>query len=247
MDLKKLGAEAAEKMGLKLGEGADKLGKVLAYPQKQASKAVAESVGLKDAGSSEANFAAMADKAGDAMGVPRDSTLGNAAKASAVAAAELFGDPLNVIPIGKLAKVAGASLKGLKMLPALGTIVETGQKLKKEAGAAISAETLRAKKLEEVANKLKHQEFLKSKDMQMITAESSRNTPTYQKLDVARIEQNAEPTLKVRPDPAPKGKVQLQNEATEAGKALDAALAQGVPPERQSTFVKLWLRARGIK
>lgn len=88
--------------------------KALSAPQRYLSKKAAEVAGLKDAGSSEQNFANIADAAGDALGVPRDSTLGNAAKAAAVAGAEVFADPLNAIGMGPLAKVASKAPKALK-------------------------------------------------------------------------------------------------------------------------------------
>lgn len=108
----------------------------LGAPQRYAAEKLASASGLKPAPTSEQNFANLADLAGDKLGVPRDSTLGNAVKATAVAGAEVFADPSSLVPAGKIAKV-GAAFAGL---PALGRIAKTSGALDMAAQMAKDAE-----------------------------------------------------------------------------------------------------------
>ncbi len=134
---------------------------LLGKPQQYASDKLAEAAGIEKGESSEQNFANVADKAVNAF-VPENSEyLGPALKAGAVAAAEVFGDPLNVIPLGKVAKVAGKAIKGLPEMKALGTLAETGNKLKAEIASSGVQKMTKAQKLEELANIFKKQEAAK--------------------------------------------------------------------------------------
>jgi hypothetical protein len=134
---------------------------LLQKPQKIASQKVAEAMGLRKADTSEENFANVADKIVDKYIVPPNSGklaneyLAPALKAGATAAAEVFADPLSLIPIGKAANVAGKAIKGLKELPALAHIAQAGSKLKTEALQAVGKEAVRAQKLEALATALK--------------------------------------------------------------------------------------------
>jgi hypothetical protein len=109
--LKVAAKESAENSGM------SKFIDALSAPQKKLSQKAAEMAGLKPESESADNFAAIADLLGDKMGVPRDSTVGNAVKAAGVAGAEMFADPLGFIPVGKAvkgAKAIGAAVKGAK-------------------------------------------------------------------------------------------------------------------------------------
>lgn len=111
-DIFKKGTEALE-IGAKKESGpVSKFVDALSAPQKKLSKMAAEVAGLNPEDESAANFAMLADLIGDKMGVPRDSTAGNAVKALGVAGAEVFADPLGMVPVGKIAKGA----KGLKSM-----------------------------------------------------------------------------------------------------------------------------------
>lgn len=76
----------------------------LAYPQKIAMQQLASSIGLKAEETSEQNAQNIVEKTAMKLGIPEDSTAGNMAKAAAVAGLEVFGDPLSVIPVGKIKK-----------------------------------------------------------------------------------------------------------------------------------------------
>jgi len=189
-ELKKLGQMAAEKLGMeakaapKKASVFDKAAELLSAPQKYASKKAAEMAGLSPAETSEENFVNLVDKGADALGIPQDSTVGNAGKALAVAAAEVFGDPLSVVPLGKVAKYANQGIKGLREMPLLGKIAETGSKLKKEASLAAVQANSKAKVLEAVANKVKED--------------------TATKLMAAKKAQETAPTIDIR-KPKPEG------------------------------------------
>lgn len=242
--------ELANKLGTSEGKAAEGAAKeekglfgktmdALGAPQRYMSEGMAKVAGLAPAATSEENFANLVDKGASALGIPEGSVAGNIAKAGAVAAAEVFGDPLALVPLGKIAKYAGEGVKGLRELPALGRMLETGSKLKNEVNIAALRDANKAKVLQELATNFKE-------PMQMVSGESSKATETYKKLMAARAEQEAAPTLarKATPDI---NKMEMEKHMVEAQKAMDTAIAQGVPPERQNAFVKTWLRARGIK
>lgn len=96
----------------KLGEKTNKAVHMLGAPQRYVSEKAASFAGLKPEAQSDQNFANIADKAGDLLGVPRDSAAGNVVKALAVGGAELAADPLGFLPVGKIAK----GVKGLKAM-----------------------------------------------------------------------------------------------------------------------------------
>lgn len=134
---------------------------LLGKPQQYASDKLVEAAGIEKGESSEQNFANVADKVVDKYLVPpgsgsiADEYVGPALKAGAVAAAEVFGDPLNVIPIGKVAKIAGKAIKNLPEMKALGTIADTATKLKAEIAASGAKKMTRAQELARLAEMVK--------------------------------------------------------------------------------------------
>jgi hypothetical protein len=229
--LKEIAEEYLSKSGKKVSGAVDDVSTALAAPQKWASKKLSEAAGLKDAGTSEANFTQLVDKGADALGVPKDSVIGNATKAAAVAAAEVFGDPLGFIPLGKVAK-------GIKGLSALSPLKATA-KIAEQSNVIKMAEKARARDLDKLAT------VLKPKDMQFITDESSRATKTYKKLNKAGKAQEAAPSMSIKAEPPPKGKVQMGNDSALMSEAIDEAQKTGVPPERQAAWVQIYYRSHG--
>lgn len=172
---------------------------LLGKPQKYASDKLAEAAGLKQESTSEQNFANIADAAGDALGVPRDSATGNAVKALGVGAAEIFLDPTNVIPFGKIARVAGKSIKGLKELPALGHIAEKASKLKSEVVGTIGKEKLLADYIARTAEQIRAAQKAAAAPAPgiIVTEKSSQATDTYKKLAKAAEESKSSAGPKV--------------------------------------------------
>lgn len=185
--LKKIASELGDSAGAKLkgtAKEAESVGgkalDLLSLPQKYASKKAAELAGLKPGSTSEENFANLVEKGASALGIPEDSTIGNAGKALAVAGAEVFADPLGFVPIGKIA----SGIKGIsKMsnLKALGKIAEEA----KHTGALEKI----APQMQEYAKKIKDSPIMH------ITDESSRATETAQKWQKLK---NAEETAKIK-------------------------------------------------
>lgn len=87
----------------------DKLG----LPQRKALKYIADKLKAEGASdtNSEKSSQAIVSKVAEQLGIPEDSVPGNVAKAVGVGALEMFADPLNVVPVGKVAKMAGKVLK----------------------------------------------------------------------------------------------------------------------------------------
>jgi len=84
-----------------------KISNALAAPQRYTMKKMAEMLGVKgDANNSEASAQAIVEKAAALTGL-QDSAGLNAAKALGVAGLEVFADPTNLIPVGKVAKGLG--------------------------------------------------------------------------------------------------------------------------------------------
>lgn len=232
-------AARAESKGA-FGKVVDALG----APQRYLSKKLAEKAGLKAAATSEENFVNLVDKGAGALGIPETSTAGNAAKALAVGAAEVFGDPLQFVPLGKIAKgVQGLSKLG--KLPALAKIAEHAQALKavpvkiaEEATVHSLAEARRAKQLDDLAK------ALKGADAKMVTAETSKGTSTYKKLMDSKVADEVASAPKME---APINKVKMGNDMVLVEEAMKIARATGVPPEREAAFVRLYTKARGVK
>jgi hypothetical protein len=100
----------------------------LALPQKLAFKKLAEVSGVAPGESSEESAFNLVDKVASKIGIPEDSVIGNAAKAAAVAGAEVFGDPLGAVgKLGKVGKIAKSEIvqKGLRKLKPLEGITKT--------------------------------------------------------------------------------------------------------------------------
>lgn len=232
--LKKIAEESGEQAMKKLAKPAEKEASMgtkvmdaLGAPQRYLSKKAAEVSGLKAAATSEENFANIVEKGADLMGVPKDSVAGNVAKAGAVAAAEVFGDPLQFIPLGKIAKgVKG--LSGMKELPAIAKIAE-------EAKLLNFGKAKRAKQLDELAT------ALKPRDMQLVTDESSRATETYKKLMSSKEAQESASKVVARE----RGAIEKGRDMSLADKALKEAQKTGVKPEDQEKFIRLYTKARG--
>lgn len=91
----------------------------LGAPQKYLSQKLGEAAGLQPAGSSEENFQNLAQKIAEKIsektGIDPNSPAVNLTKAVGVAGAEVFGDPLGAIPVGKIAKGVKAASKSDKL------------------------------------------------------------------------------------------------------------------------------------
>jgi hypothetical protein len=111
--------EAGEGQGMR-----DVMGEVLnkmAAPQRWAMNKAAEAMGVQgNPEDSEESAFNIVDKAAGRMGIPEDSTLGNMGKAAAVAGLEVFGDPLNAIPVGKAMNFGKGLIKDSKLGTAIG-------------------------------------------------------------------------------------------------------------------------------
>lgn len=100
--------DGAEFAGPKDKSMSGKAMRALSYPQRKLFAFAADKLGVKaDEESSENTASNLVEAAASKLGVPEDSVVGNAAKAGTVALAEVFADPTNLVPVGKLAKVAG--------------------------------------------------------------------------------------------------------------------------------------------
>lgn len=111
---------------------AEKASSALTLAQRKLWQKAADAVGVKsDINSSEATLQNLAEAAAEKLGIPENSAAGNAAKAAAVAAGEVFGDPLGLVPVGKIAKA-------VKSAPGVSKALEAGSKaLSPEVAAQI--------------------------------------------------------------------------------------------------------------
>lgn len=95
------------------GSALSKLGKAISAPQRNLLSKVAESLGAKgDIEDSEKSSQAIVENVAQRLNLP-DNTAVNAAKALGVAGLEVFADPTNIIPVGKIAKGAQVAAKAL--------------------------------------------------------------------------------------------------------------------------------------
>jgi hypothetical protein len=221
---------------------------LLAAPQKYASKKLAEAAGLKAGDTSEENFAAIADAGGDALGIPRDSTAGNLVKAGLVAGAEVFADPLSLIPIGKVAK----GIKGLGKLgpmAAIAKVAEEGGALKKAAQISEATKLQKAQALQNIADRIKLAKTETEKAW-LAAQPKPKLRPELQGKDTAQIWGDVKATTEavqkaaIEAKPA-KGKAAQYRDMQLASDALDKAAELGVPESRQQAFVRLYLKNRG--
>lgn len=131
----------------------EKVGRIAATPQRLMLKKIAEKLGKpgtdKDTqGNSEQIVEAVAEK----LGVPEDSSVGNAFKAVGVGGLEMFADPTMLLPFNKLGKIAsklGNMRKSKavaeiveKTAPKVQTVIEKGAELAKKGkfGKIVDAE-----------------------------------------------------------------------------------------------------------
>lgn len=94
-----------------------KASKIVSYPQRYLFNKASEQLGVKgNEESSEESAQGIVENLASRAGIPEDSTLGNALKAAGVAGLEVFGDPVGMVPVGKIAKIAPKieALKALK-------------------------------------------------------------------------------------------------------------------------------------
>jgi hypothetical protein len=128
----------------KASGGLSKLGNALSIPQRVASRKVAEALGIPSGKTSEETFQNMAqagaEKLGDMTGIDPNSAPMNVAKSLGVAAGEVFGDPLNALPVAKVAQMAGKGVKILKNSDPLQTAI-TKLKKAQEAGETVGKQT----------------------------------------------------------------------------------------------------------
>ena len=165
MSLKdKLATQVAEKAGIgaeKAAKGLDVAGKVLSYGQRKMLGTIAEKLtGQKPdvSESSEAASQAITEKAADVVapylrptvekvfGKEATDVAANVAKAGTVAGLEVFADPLSLIPVSKLGKMAKVVSGGIarenKLVKAAEKVAEMAPKV---AEAAPKLETEIAK------------------------------------------------------------------------------------------------------
>jgi hypothetical protein len=105
------------KKATKGGELLEKGVALAGKPQQMMLKNIAERLGRKVVSddSTEAS-AEIVDAVAEKLGVPADSVVGNMAKAGATAALDIFGDPLNLVPVAKVAKMAGRGAKAARKM-----------------------------------------------------------------------------------------------------------------------------------
>lgn len=210
----------------------------LGAPQRKLASAAAEALGLKPEAESADNFANIADAAGDALGVPRDSVVGNAVKAGGVALAETFADPLGFIPLGKVAKgIKG--LSKLKPVQAAAKVAQESGAVKKAAEIVQSAKTTRAQEIDKL-NKA-----LKARDMQLITDETSRATDGYRKQMAAKVAEEAQPVVKLKPEAPPQGLAQKSKDRALMLESIREAERLNIPEERKVNWIKMRFKAHG--
>lgn len=230
------------------GSALRQLAEALALPQKYASQKVAEVAGLKAEDTSEQNFANIADTIGDKLGVPRDSTAGNAVKAAAVAGAEVFADPLGFLPIGKVA----TGIKGLgkmKPLAAVAKVAEESGALAKVAQKVEVAKLAKAKALQEAADKVRLAKTA-TEEAWLATHSKPNLRPELVGKDTKQIwaankaKQEAAQAAALESKTIP-GKAAQFRDMDLTMQALEKAREIGVPESRQQAFVKLFLKNRG--
>lgn len=218
-------------------------------PQRYVAKKAAQATGLPASEDSQTNFANMADQYGDVLGVPRDSSLGNAVKAGAVAGAEVFADPLSFLPLGKVA----AGVKGLHALGALGAVA----KIAEHGGAIEKAAQLADKGLMEAAKvsdltKVRRAKYLASvadaiktgeKDVQLISSESSRAALQNSGHLAAQGEQELRMAQKASAEARPLSAVEEGNRETAKNKLLAEAIehVKDMGPEAKQRAAKQFI------
>lgn len=132
-ELKKLlpsGAKEGESLGGKM------MGAV-AMPQKYALNQAANAMGFSgNPDNSEESSQNIVEGIAGKLGIPEDSTVGNAAKAAGVAGLEVFADPLSMMPIGKIGKVAekipgvaNLAEKTIERFPQVQKMFQVGEKI----------------------------------------------------------------------------------------------------------------------
>lgn len=90
-----------------------KIGDAISAPQRYTMDKIANMLGVKgDAEDSEASAQAIVEKAASLSGLPEGAPL-NAAKALGVAGLEVFADPTNLVPVGKIGKGLGMVAKAI--------------------------------------------------------------------------------------------------------------------------------------
>lgn len=132
--------------GSALKRVAPKVVEKLAVPQRIAMRKLAETMGLPGAMDSEQNAQAIVEKVAEQAGIPEDSTAGNVAKGISVAALEVFGDPLQALPLGKISKAVKAGTKILNNAHRAEKILELAPKVEKtvtRGGAFLGGELLK--------------------------------------------------------------------------------------------------------
>jgi hypothetical protein len=211
--------EQAAKLAKKEKGLLDKGMDLLSAPQKYASEKLAEVAGLKAGETSEENYAALADLAGDKLGVPRDSTAGNAVKAGAVALAEVFGDPLGFIPVGKVAK----GIKGLGKLGPLQAVAKVAE----ESGAAAKAVGLAKPKL--VAQAAEVQGAKMAKNVQIAKIAEKLKLPEKTATEQMWLATHPKPNL--RPELRGKGVLDINRDIKAAQEARMRSIEKPGPAQ----------------
>jgi hypothetical protein len=212
----------------------------LGAPQRAMSRGFSQMAGLPAKQTSEENFQQLADLVPDInpQQYPIASTALSAGKALGVAGAEVFADPLNAIGAGALKRV-GKSLPDLARMAKDSGAVQNAAKIfgsgtvKKVEQAAVGAAE-RAKALDEAAKVI-------APPTGLITAETSRATPTYDKLMKSKLEQEAR-IAAANPERV-RGNIEMGRDARLMQQGIEEAQKTGA--KNPEAFARLWARARG--
>lgn len=195
---------------------------LLGKPQKKMLQAAANKLGVKPEGdSSEDASRAIVEKLAEQMGIPEDSTAGNAAKAFAVGASEVFADPLNFI--GAPAKVLGM---------AASKVPKTAKAIEKWAKIKEASDIAKAKNIAEGAPNIAKQ--VKPIEPVLKNAETAASTQAYRIAKDAQNLQNAENFVKKTVESSGQVPNSLREQYRNvASKYVDDIIAAGKDPAQQ--------------
>lgn len=154
----------SENLGAKaLGSSEQGLGgkvmHAMGAPQRYMMNQAAGAMGVKgNPDNSEESSQNIIEGLAGKMGIPEDSTIGNAAKAAGVAGLEVFGDPLSMLPMGKMAgmagKIPGIAAVGEKVVEKFPQVQKLFKVGEQSFNARSTEEALRVKKALEDAGKV---------------------------------------------------------------------------------------------
>lgn len=121
-------------------------------PQRYALNKLAGMLGAQgNPENSEETSQNIVENVADRMGIPADSTIGNAAKAAGVAGLEVFGDPVGMFPAGRVLKTAEQVPKIAKAVEKFPEVAKLFQVGGQAFNARNTEEALRVKKALEEA------------------------------------------------------------------------------------------------